>query len=233
MKLRALLTKGEEIRFISHLDYAALIERAIRRAKLPVAYSEGFNPHMKFSFASALAVGVTSEAEVMDVELSRPVAQPEAWDRLAAALPPGVRLGRLVPYEGKAKSLMAAVDRAEYRVRVPYAGAEEAARQHALRESFDVAVSRAVARLSVLAEYLLPFVRLGGRAIALKGLHSEEEAKEAGRAVQLLGSAAIEAIPVRLPGLSDKRAVLVMKKERLTPKEYPRKAGKPAKEPLL
>ena len=101
------------------------------------------------------------------------------------------------------------------------------------RGSFDVAVSRAVARLSVLAEYLLPFVRLGGRAIALKGLHSEEEAKEAGRAVQLLGSAAIEAIPVRLPGLSDKRAVLVMKKERLTPKEYPRKAGKPAKEPLL
>ena len=98
MKLRALLTKGEAIRFISHLDYASLIERAIRRAKLPVAYSEGFNPHMKFSFASALAVGVTSEAEVMDVELSRPVAQPEAWDRLAAALPPGVRLGRLVPY---------------------------------------------------------------------------------------------------------------------------------------
>ena len=129
MKLRALLTKGEEIRFISHLDYAALIERAIRRAKLPVAYSEGFNPHMKFSFASALAVGVTSEAEVMDVELSRPVAQPEAWDRLAAALPPGVRLLRLAAYEGKAKSLMAAVDRAEYRVRVPYVGAEEEARR--------------------------------------------------------------------------------------------------------
>ena len=128
MKLRAALTKGEEIRFISHLDYAALVERAIRRAKLPVAYSEGFNPHMKFSFASALAVGVTSEAEVMDVELSRPMSQPEAWDRLAAALPPGVRLLRLVPYEGKAKSLMAAVDRAEYRVRVPYAGTEEEAR---------------------------------------------------------------------------------------------------------
>ena len=129
MKLRAALTKGEAIRFISHLDYAALVERAIRRAKLPVAYSEGFNPHMKFSFASALAVGVTSEAEVMDVELSRPLSQPEAWDRLAAALPPGVRLLRLVPYEGRAKSLMAAVDRAEYRVRLPYAGTEEAARR--------------------------------------------------------------------------------------------------------
>ena len=131
MKLRALLTKGEEIRFISHLDYAALIERAIRRAKLPVAYSEGFNPHMKFSFASALAVGPTSEAEVMDVELSRPLSQPEAWDRLAAALPAGVRLLRIVPFEGKTKSLMAAVDRAEYRVRLPYAGTQEEAERTA------------------------------------------------------------------------------------------------------
>ena len=111
--------------------------------------------------------------------------------------------------------------------------AEEAARQSALRERFDIAVSRAVARLPVLAEYLLPFVRIGGTAIALKGLHSEEEAKESERAVKILGGRAIESIPVVLPGLSDKRAVLLIKKERPTPKAYPRKAGKPAKEPLL
>lgn len=111
--------------------------------------------------------------------------------------------------------------------------AEEAARQSALRERFDIAASRAVARLPVLAEYLLPFVHIGGTAIALKGLHSEEEAKEAERAVKILGGRAIESIPVALPGLSDKRAVLVIKKERPTPKAYPRKAGKPAKEPLL
>ena len=111
--------------------------------------------------------------------------------------------------------------------------AEEAARQSALRERFDIAASRAVARLPVLLEYLLPFVRIGGTAIALKGLHSEEEAKESERAVKILGGRAIESIPVALPGLSDKRAVLVIKKERPTPKAYPRKAGKPAKEPLL
>lgn len=111
--------------------------------------------------------------------------------------------------------------------------AEEAARENSLRESFDVAISRAVARLPVLAEYLLPFVRIGGRALALKGLHSEEEAQEARHAVKLLGGAAIKTIPVLLPGLSDKRAVLVMEKERFTPKNYPRKAGTPAKEPLL
>ncbi len=127
MKLRALLTKSEEIRFISHLDYAALIERAIRRAKLPVAYSEGFNPHMKIAFASALAVGITSQAEVMDIELVRPVSQPEAWDKFAAALVPGVSLLRLVPYEKKVKSLMAAVDLAKYCVRLPYKDSKEAA----------------------------------------------------------------------------------------------------------
>ena len=77
--------------------------------------------------------------------------------------------------------------------------AEEAARQSALRERFDIAASRAVARLPVLAEYLLPFVRIGGTAIALKGLHSEEEAKESERAVKILGGRAIESIPLARP----------------------------------
>ena len=54
MKLRLKITKDKSIRFISHLEYVRTIERAIRRAKLPAAYSEGFNPHLKFSLASAL-----------------------------------------------------------------------------------------------------------------------------------------------------------------------------------
>ena len=111
--------------------------------------------------------------------------------------------------------------------------AEEAAREQRLREQFDVAVSRAVARLPVLAEYLLPFVRRGGRAIALKGMRYREEVEDARRAVQLLGGNGIKAIPVALPGLSDQRAIVVMEKVRATPKAYPRKAGTPAKEPLL
>ena len=81
-KYRAEITKGEEIRYISHLDYAGIIERAICRAHLPAAYSEGFNPHMKLAFASALAVGVTSDAEYMDFELTKPLCQPEVFDRL-------------------------------------------------------------------------------------------------------------------------------------------------------
>ena len=60
MKLRMQITKERDIRFISHLEYIRTIERAIRRAKLPATYSEGFNPHMKFSLASALGVGFAS-----------------------------------------------------------------------------------------------------------------------------------------------------------------------------
>ena len=70
MKLRMQITKEKEIRFISHLEYVRTIERAIRRAKLPAAYSEGFNPHLKFSLASALGVGVVSMAEFVEIELA-------------------------------------------------------------------------------------------------------------------------------------------------------------------
>lgn len=123
-KYRAELTKGEEIRYISHLDYAGLIEKAIRRAKLPAAYSEGFNPHIKMAFASALAVGVTSDAEYMDFELTKQLCQPEVFDKLKNSLPPGVKLLKVKPVrefknQKKHKALMAEVDLAEYDVIVP------------------------------------------------------------------------------------------------------------------
>lgn len=131
-RYRAEITKGEEIRYISHLDYANLIERSIRRSKLPAAYSEGFNPHMKISFASALPVGVASESEFMEFELSRKVPEREAMDRLQGNLPAGVDILRLkyIP-EGenkkKPESLMAQANFARYEVIVPLRGALEMA----------------------------------------------------------------------------------------------------------
>lgn len=113
---RAELTKDAQLRFISHLDYAALVERAICRAKLPVVYSEGFNPHMKLSFASALALGVTSESEYMEFILSKDLCQPEVFDKLSSQLPDGVRLKALKKIEGKHKALMALADEARYRI---------------------------------------------------------------------------------------------------------------------
>lgn len=121
-KLRLEITKGEEIRYISHLDYASAIERAIIRAKLPTAYSEGFNPHMKISFASALAVGVTSEAEYMDIEFKEEVDISQGVKRLATTLPPGIRVKTAKYVAVNAPALMAIVNLATYDVIVPFTG---------------------------------------------------------------------------------------------------------------
>ncbi|MCR5175274.1 MAG: TIGR03936 family radical SAM-associated protein [Anaerovibrio sp.] len=128
-KYRAQLTKGDEIRYISHLDYAGVMERAIRRAKLPAAYTEGFNPHLKMSFASPLSLGVTSDAEYMDFELTKPLCQPEVFDKLSSALPPGIRLLKLKPVKEpkacqgkKHKALMAEVEQGIYEILLPLLG---------------------------------------------------------------------------------------------------------------
>ncbi|MBQ1915577.1 MAG: class I SAM-dependent methyltransferase, partial [Selenomonadaceae bacterium] len=84
----------------------------------------------------------------------------------------------------------------------------------------------------VLAEYCLPFVRVGGAFFAWKGMQYQEEAEEAKKAVVLLGGSGIEIKRVHLPGMEDVRAILCMKKTKPTPKAYPRKAGMPVKKPL-
>ena len=104
-----------------------------------------------------------------------------------------------------------------------HARAEEAARAKEHRAHYDIAVSRAVARMPVLLEYTLPFVRVGGSVLALKGRAYAEEAEEGKHVAQILGGGAIAARPVQLPGLDDVRAILSVVKERPTPKAYPRR----------
>ena len=118
-------------------------------------------------------------------------------------------------------------------VRCIHARAEEAARTAEHRAAYDIVVSRAVARLPVLLEYTLPFVRVGGTLLALKGRAYAEEQKEARRAAEVLGGGRITARPVHLPGLDDVRAILTVTKERQTPAAYPRGGGAPARRPLL
>ena len=113
-----------------------------------------------------------------------------------------------------------------------HARAEEGARNKAYREQFDIAVSRAVARLPVLCEYCLPFVKRGGHFLALKGMQYQEENEEAGKAVKVMGGTETRIRSVKLPGLDDIRAVITVTKGMPTPKAYPRKAGTPSKKPL-
>ena len=111
--------------------------------------------------------------------------------------------------------------------------AEELARKAEYREQFDLCVSRAVANLSSLSEYCLPFVKVGGTFISYKSGKAMEEIEAAGRAVKLLGGASKpDVVSFDLPGTDMSRALVCIRKEQPTPKKYPRKAGTPAKEPL-
>lgn len=118
-KLRLALNKGEKLRFLSHLDYAQAVERMIRRADIRMAYSEGFNPHMKISFSSALALGVTAAAEYIDMDVLEEDSLESIMKRLNRVAPPGLEVldGKEMP--DKVKKMMAICNYAIYEVTGP------------------------------------------------------------------------------------------------------------------
>jgi len=117
-------------------------------------------------------------------------------------------------------------------VEVVQARAEDLGRLPEHRARYDWAAARAVAGLPVLAEYLLPLVRVGGSALAQKGESGPAEAHAAERALRLLGGRVRQVLPVTLPGVADERYLVIMDKTAATPPKYPRKAGVAAKNPL-
>ncbi len=110
--------------------------------------------------------------------------------------------------------------------------AEDYAKPNMLREQFDVCVSRAVANLSSLSEYCIPYVKVGGLFISYKSEKLAEEKAAAEHAVSLLGGEFLEQVEFYLPNSDIYRNLVVIKKGKCTPKKYPRKAGVPTKEPL-
>lgn len=132
-KYRAQIRKGAEIAVLSHLDYMNMFMRALLRAKLPAAWSEGFNPHMKVSFATALGVGVTSDCEYVDFELTAPLKEFDVARRLNEQLPKGAEIVRLKKLRGKAIAAMTLVDLSRYEVRLPFTGDIDAAQLSAKR----------------------------------------------------------------------------------------------------
>jgi len=110
--------------------------------------------------------------------------------------------------------------------------AEEAGQMKAHREQYDWAVARAVAGMPILAEYLLPLVKLGGRALAQKGESGPAEAHAAEKATRILGGEIERLIPVHLPGVAEDRYLVVARKIAATPALYPRRSGVPSKNPL-
>ena len=109
-------TKGEEVRFIGHLDVMRLFQRAIKRAGLPVAYSKGFNPHQLISFASPLTLGATSEGEYGDFEMIEKIEPAYLMEALNLEMPLGMRVTDAVLLIGRQPTAMAATCAAKYHV---------------------------------------------------------------------------------------------------------------------
>lgn len=121
IRIRAEFVRGEEVKYISHLDLMKTFERAIRRSKIPIAYSQGFNPHPRMVFGLPMAVGVTSDSEYLDVDLEENISAQDFVELLNSQLPKGLRLTCAKKKESRT-NIMATIVMAHYEVTVKTAG---------------------------------------------------------------------------------------------------------------
>ena len=121
MRVRLTFTKQGALRYTGHLDLHKIIERSIRRAKLPLAYSQGYHPQPRLNLAAALPLGFSSRAEVMDIWLNEEVQ--DVPDQLKEHVPPGLTILDAKPVDDREPSLQSQVIAAEYEVEITEAGA--------------------------------------------------------------------------------------------------------------
>lgn len=146
---------------------------------------------------------------------------------------PDLKLTLVESVGKKAAFLQAVVDELKLdQVKIIRERAETTGHDQAHREVYDWAVARAVARLNVLAEYLLPLVRPGGYMLTLKGQQAQEEIDEAQRGIAILGGGPGRLLPVTVPGQEEPSRLVLIEKIQMTPEKYPRRVGIPGKRPL-
>jgi radical SAM-linked protein len=113
-RLRVTFSKGEEVKYISHLDLMRVWERALRRAQVPLLHSQGYNPRPKITFAAALAVGISGQREIMDLMLERPLAPLDFATAIKTQLPPGITLSEVEEVYPTLPALQTQVQGADY-----------------------------------------------------------------------------------------------------------------------
>ncbi|MGB9809649.1 MAG: TIGR03936 family radical SAM-associated protein [Caldanaerobacter sp.] len=116
-RLRCKYTKGEEVKFISHLDLLRVIQRALRRADIKVALTQGFNPHPRISFGPALIVGATTEGDYMDIDLEEDISPEEFKRKMNEVLPAGIKITEVFEVDIK-DSLSSRIKEADYLLEV-------------------------------------------------------------------------------------------------------------------
>lgn len=119
----AVFEKGIRLRHIGHLDIQRAMMRALRRSGLPVAYSNGYNPHILLTFASALSTGAAGKKEILDVTMAREVSPDDFLQQMNRALPPDLQLSFARALDDKHPAMMALVQAADYTLNIADANA--------------------------------------------------------------------------------------------------------------
>lgn len=191
-------------------------------------YEEVMKKHFLDSITLNQAFDVTKECTVIDVGCGA------GFPGLALKIAyPNLKITLLDSLNKRINFLDAVIERLGLQDIVTVHGrAEDFAKAGKLRETFDVAVSRAVANLSTLSEYCLPYVKVGGYFIPYKSEKVNEEIEAAGKALSILGGSLEKKIEFTLPDTDYYRNLLLIKKNKPTTNKYPRKAGLPSKEPI-
>ena len=169
-RLRIRYAKRGPMRFTSHRDFARALERALLRARVPIAYSQGFHPHPKISYASAAPTGVASEAEYLEIGVRDRVVPAELAAALDAALPPGLDV--LEAVEATHGGLAERIDASVWRVELPDQPAEQAA----------LAVAAFLAAAEVIVERL---TKQGRRSMDARGPVVRLQVRSADSAVDI------------------------------------------------
>ena len=124
MRMFLQFQKAESVRHLGLLDLQRTMQRALRRSGLPIAYSKGFSPHVVMSFASALSVGISGEAEILDVTLTQEVPAETCLERMNRVLPPALSASRVVTADDRHPALMGMLRQASYDIRLYGEGAQ-------------------------------------------------------------------------------------------------------------
>ncbi len=202
------ITEPEEIyqkHFVDSASTIVALEHILKKYRAP------------YASASFIDVGTGAGFPAVPVKILRPT----------------IRLTLLDSLEKRIRFLRELSSALEFsNIEILHARAEDAAQNKALRASFDFVLSRAVAGLPVLLEYCIPFLKKGGFMICLKGPSIEEEMLSAKKAMQLLGTELCDILDVQIPFTDWSHKIAVFRKVKDTDARYPRKAGKPSKEPL-